>query len=372
MPEPRAPFELVEVPLPEPGPGEVLVEIVQTNVCGSDVHLWRGEIAPGFPRDVVLGHEMAGHVAALGPGAERDSAGRPLAVGDPITFRYYEPCGRCRSCARGLPRACAGSLASVLRPASLPPRLVGGFATHYLVTAGRSRFRLPDGVSPQVAAGANCALAQVVQGFREARLEPGETVVVQGCGGLGLYATAVAKARGARLVVAIDRIAARAELARRFGADVAIDASALDDPRERTRAVLEATGGEGGDVVVDVVGRAAVIAEGIRMLAPAGRYVEMGSIVPRDDAVVDASILVGGNRSIIGVALYDDRSLLEALDFLATTSAPVDELVGATFGLDELDRALQAASALDGGAPTVGRIGVRPGLGPSGALPPRP
>ncbi len=360
MVEPGKPLELVEVPYVEPGPGELLVEVIQANICGSDLHLWRGEMAEGFPRDCVLGHEMAGRIVDVGEGASRDSAGQPLSVGDAIAYRYYEPCGHCRSCARGLYHHCPVSLASVLRPASKAPRLVGAFATHYLVTAGRSRFKLPPACTPEVAAGANCALSQVIQGFHEVGLRSDETVIVQGCGGLGLYAIAVAKSWGAPNVIAIDRIQSRLELARAFGADSVIDAGSVEDPRARTKQVMELTFGWGGDVVVEVVGRAAVIPEGIRMLARGGRYLELGSIVPRDTVSIDASILVGYNRSIVGVSLYQDRSLMEALDFLAGTDAPVKTLVGQTYPLEQVNEALQAADALQREGVSVGRVGISP------------
>jgi threonine dehydrogenase-like Zn-dependent dehydrogenase len=360
MSEPQASMELREVPLPDPSPGEVLVEVVQSNVCGSDLHLWRGEMAPGFPRDVVLGHEMAGRVVALGEGASKDTNGVPLAEGDWLAYRYWEPCMHCPSCARGFYHHCASSLLSVLRPASQPPYLVGGFATHYLVTANRSRFKLPEGLSPQVAASANCAGAQVLQGLREARLTSGETVVVQGCGGLGLLAIMTAKAMGAGSVFAIDRVPARLDLAKRFGADEVVDASGIEDPKERTRAVVSLTGGAGADVVVEVVGRASVIPEGLRMLARGGRYLEMGSIVPRDKASLDASMLVGANQSIVGVSLYPDRALLDSLWLMSRSKAPLEELVGATFPLTKVDEALQAADALAKEGVSVGRVGIRP------------
>ncbi|MCL4423085.1 MAG: zinc-binding dehydrogenase [Actinobacteria bacterium] len=364
MPEPGKPLELLEVPYVEPGPGELVVEVIQANICGSDLHLWRGEMAQGFPRDCVLGHEMVGRIVDIGEEASSDSAGKPLAVGDTITYRYYEPCGHCLSCARGLYHHCPGSLASVLRPASKAPRLVGAFATHYLVTAGRSRFKLPDECTPGIAAGANCALSQVIQGFHEVGLRSDEIVVVQGCGGLGLYAIAVAKSWGASYVIAIDRSQARCDLARAFGADSVIDAGSVQDPKERTKEVMELTSGWGGDVVVEVVGRASVVPEGIRMVARGGRYLELGSIVPRDTVSIDISILVGYNRSILGVSLYQDRSLMEALDFLAKTEAPVHTLVGKTYPLEEVNEALKAADALQHEGLSVGRVGITPtGMG---------
>jgi D-arabinose 1-dehydrogenase-like Zn-dependent alcohol dehydrogenase len=362
MEEPQKPLVKKEFPLPTPKEGELLVEVVQTNICGSDLHLFKGEMAPGFPKDVILGHEMAARVVEIGPGAETDSNGTPLKPGDEIAFRYFEPCMHCGSCARGRYNQCLTSLASVLRPASVAPHFVGGFATHYLVTRNRTRFKLPEGVSAKLAAGATCALSQVLYGITKADLKPLESVVIQGCGGLGLYAVALAKHLGAHPVIAIDMHPSRLEAAKSFGADFVVNASEITEPKERTKAVMDLTQGWGGDLVIEVVGRASVIPEGLRMLARGGRYLEMGSIVPRDYAKVDASILVGANQSIIGVSLYDDATLLKALEFLKHTTAPVEKLVGQSFSLEQANDALQRADALSKQAVNVSRVAICPHL----------
>src|SRR5947208_2693780 len=103
------PFELHQYPLVEPEPGAILVRVLLANVCGSDLHMWRGELdleRLRLPFPVVLGHEAVGQVVALGPGAERDTAGRPLAPGDRVAWRYFSPCGRCPACLAGITRAC--------------------------------------------------------------------------------------------------------------------------------------------------------------------------------------------------------------------------------------------------------------------------
>jgi D-arabinose 1-dehydrogenase-like Zn-dependent alcohol dehydrogenase len=353
-------FEIIERELPNPSKNEILVEVVQANICGSDLHLYRGEMAPGFPQDVVLGHEMVGKIVALGEGSELDTAGMPLKVGDYIAYRYWEPCLHCDSCYKGEFHACLTSLASVLRPASKEPYFVGGFASHYLVTSGRSRFLLPEALDPQVAASANCAAAQIVQGINTVGLKFGETVAVQGCGGLGLITVAFAKACGASNVIAIDKIASRLELAKEFGADFTVNASEITEPKERTKRVIELSSNLGADIVVDVVGRAEVIAEGLRMLKRGGKYLEMGSIVPRDYAKIDASILVGSNQSIYGVSLYPDKALHDALLFMEKNNALFKNLVGKTFSLDEIDRAFKEADALTKEGISVGRVGICP------------
>ena len=364
---PRQPFELREYPVPEPGPDEILVQITQTNVCGSDVHMWRGDMAPvagGLP-PIILGHEMTGRAAKLGRNAQTDSLGQPLAEGDQLVWVYYTPCGRCRPCLRGLPHACMGSLVSIMRPCEEPPHFVGGFAEYYVLNVRQGLFKVPDGLGDDEVAGANCALAQVIFGLEQAALSFGETVVIQGAGGLGLYATAVARDMGAEKVIVIDAIPARLQLARELGADATIDVTEIAHPRARTQRVLELTDGWGADVVVEVVGIPDVVPEGIRMLARGGRYLLMGSIAPKQTYSEDPSILIGSNRSIIGVSLYPPLVLKQAIDFLARSRArlPLSRIASQVFPLDAINDAFAAADAFAQTKQQVARVGVRPHLG---------
>jgi len=361
---PRQPLELREYPVPEPQPDEILVQITQTNVCGSDLHLWRGDMTPaaaGLP-PIILGHEMTGRAVKLGRNARSDSLGAPLAEGDRLVWMYYTPCRRCRPCLRGLPHACLSSLVSVMRPCEEPPHFVGGFADYYVLNVRQGLFKLPAALADDEAAGANCALSQVIFGLERVGLSFGDTVVIQGAGGLGLYATAVAHEMGAETVVVIDTIAARLELARALGADATIDVTEITDARARTQRVLELTGGWGADVVVEVVGIPDVVPEGIRMLARGGRYLLMGSVAPKQTYREDPSILIGPNRSIIGVSLYPPRTLKQAIDFLARsrTRLPLSRIASQVFPLDAINDAFAAADAFAQGKQQVARVGVRP------------
>lgn len=359
------PFELREFPLPDTGAGEILIRIDRTDVCGSDLHMWRGEVNLsdfGVTWPVALGHEMVGRVAALGGGVAADSAGARLVEGDRVVWSYHFPCGRCRACLRGQVNACPLGPARMMHPVEKPPHFTGGFADHYLLPAGATIFRSPDELSDEVLTPLNCALAEVLFGLEEAGLRRGDAVVVQGCGGLGLFACAVAKESGASPVIAIDRLGGRLDQAKRFGADVTIDASALDDPRARVGEVLRLTGGWGADVVCEVAGVPDVVPEGIRMLARYGRYLEIGNIAPRRTYKADPSLLVGANRRIIGVSFYRPETLRVGLEFLRQTRDryPYAEMVSHTFPLERIDDAFAAADALRGET-TVLRAGVVPG-----------
>lgn len=358
------PFELRRYPVPEPGPGEVLIKIERCDLCGSDLHMWRGEadLADfGVSWAVALGHEMVGRVAALGAGVGDDAAGASLREGDRAVWSYHFPCGRCRACLRGQANACPAGPARMMTPVDRPPHFYGGFAQYYLLPSGGTLLRAPEGLDDGALAPLNCALAQVVFGLGEAGLRLGEAVVVQGCGGLGLFACAVAKEMGAHPVVAVDRIPERLALARRFGADEVIDASAIGDPRRRVAEVMRLTDAWGADVVVEVAGVPEVVPEGIRMLARYGRYLEIGNIAPRRTYKADPSLLVGANRRIIGCSFYRPETLRVALDFLVRTAGryPYGEILSHTFPLEKIDDAFAAADALRAETAVV-RAAIRP------------
>ncbi len=353
-------MEIREYPVPSPEPGAALVRMTVANVCGTDLHQWRGEFdiaRLGRPYPQVLGHEMTGVVAALGAGAGRDSAGAPLAEGDRVVFRYFTPCGRCRACLRGVSRACPDARGYLREPCSRPPHFNGAFGDYYYLRPGTSLFRVPDNLADAVVAGVNCALSQVVGGFDQVGLGIGEQVVIQGAGGLGLYATAVARELGAGQVIVVDGRAERLELARRFGADRTIGLAELPDPATRAALVRELTGGWGADVVVDVAGHPSAFNEGIAMLGRTGRYLEIGNLHPGVTVPVDVSELVFRNATVHANFYYEPAHLASALGLLSRTrdDYPWDAVTGRSFPLAEINEAFLAADRGD-----VARVSVTP------------
>jgi threonine dehydrogenase-like Zn-dependent dehydrogenase len=321
----------------------MIVRVATANVCGSDLHYWRGDIDLarfGLQGGTVLGHEMTGRVHALGAGRTKDSAGRPLAEGDRVVYRYFVPCGRCAACLRGQSAACGANAGFQMRASDEPPHFVGGFADYYYVGPAQTVFVVPDGVPDQLVAGANCALAQVIQGFERVALRMGESVVIQGAGGLGIYATAVAKWMGAANVIVIDGVADRLALAREFGADSTIDMTEYADGRARATRGRDLNAG-GADVVVEVVGFPDAFGEGIGLLGQGGRYVEIGNISPGLTLTFDPAMLTLGNKTVHGVAFYEPASLLKAISFLdaAQDRFPFAKLLGTPYALDAINDA---------------------------------
>ncbi|OBK01215.1 zinc-binding alcohol dehydrogenase [Mycolicibacterium fortuitum] len=346
--EPGRPFLIESVPLPDVGPGEILIRVLRANICGSDVHAWHGTFATrglGGQLPTVLGHEMVGAVELLGEGVTADSNGKPLSEGTRVVFPYFYCCHQCRNCLAGRRNACLNLKMAMLGRADEPPHFVGGYGDYYLLPAGAVVYTVPDSVSDDIAAGANCALSQVMYGLERVDLQLGEHVVVQGAGALGLYAVAVAKARGAANVIAIDGVPERLELATAFGADSVIDLNEVSTPKERAKAVRALTEGQGADVVVEVVGHPSAIDEGLQMLAQFGRYVEIGNINIGKTFEFDPSRFVFTNKTMVGVSLYDPAVLSRALTFLDRYQhqLPFDRLAAASYSLDDINAAFTAA-----------------------------
>jgi threonine dehydrogenase-like Zn-dependent dehydrogenase len=347
---PGAPFEIETVSLPEVAPGEILVRVTRTNICGSDVHAWHGTFATrglGGQLPTVLGHEMVGAVEALGDGVSADSNGAPLAVDTRVVFPYFFCCHTCRNCLAGRRNACLNLKMAMLGRADEPPYFVGGYGDYFLLPAGAVVYTVPDAVSDDIAAGANCALSQVMYGLERVDQQLGEHVVVQGAGALGLYAVAVAKARGAARVIAIDGVPERLELAAAFGADAVIDINEASTAKERIKAVRRLTDGQGADVVVEVVGHPSAIEEGLQMLGQFGRYVEIGNINIGKTFEFDPSRFVFGNKTMVGISLYDPAVLFRALTFLKQyqDTLPFERLAADCYSLDDINDAFAAADA---------------------------
>ena len=340
-------FTLREYPVPDPEPGAILVKLTRAGICGSDLHIWRGEMKEVYgasPRDLTFGHEMCGRVERLGDGVTADSTGLPLTEGDRVTFTYFYPCGRCPICLHDEMGSCPRK-GRPSRVAGTPPYFNNAYGDYYYLRPNHHIFKIPAEVSDDVATPANCALAHVLYGLSRCGLRSGQTVVVQGAGGLGLYAVAVARDMGADRIIVLDRIAERLELAKAFGADHTVSVADVATTQRRIEAVLELTDGFGGDVVADFVGYPEVIPEGLRMVRSGGTYLEVGSIAPGNLFSYDATALVRGNTQLVAVSNYSPWALGRALSFLRRNLGrfPFDRIVSHVYPLARISEAFKEA-----------------------------
>src|SRR6186713_2226640 len=216
----HAPLELRDFPLPEkPEPGAVLVRTEMAGICGTDVHLWKGELPIALP--VILGHETVGRIEQLGPGLDRDWSGQPLKPGDRVTWTSATSCGKCYYCAeKKQPTRCPHRRAyGIGYRCDEPPHFLGGYAEYHYLRPGSNIFKIPDDLSTELVIGAGCALITAIHGVECTGIDWQDTVVVQGAGPVGISALAVAKSAGAGRVIVIGAPAVRLDVAKRFGAD---------------------------------------------------------------------------------------------------------------------------------------------------------
>lgn len=341
--QPNAPFELRLFPIRPPRPGEVLVKVRMCTICRSDIHSYLGH-RPN-PTPGVLGHEIIGTIVELGEGITHDMRGDPLREGDRITWsEYFIPGNSYHTEVLDLPQKSPGVDKYGHMAATTEPHHHGGFGQYCYILPRSWILRLPDALSDEEATPVNCGVATVMCVTEQAEIRMGDAVVVQGLGLLGLYAAAIAKARGARLVIGIDGVPARRELARRFGCDHVFDPAAQSEA-ELVKQVRALCKPEGADSVIEVCGYPEVIPAGIQMLRVGGHYVLGGVVNPDSFVRIDVNLILRKLITLRGVHNYHPRHLIEALDFVAVNRErfPFRTLVDGRYGLDQVGQAMKDA-----------------------------
>lgn len=328
------PLEAQEVPVPQPGPGDVLVEVRAAGICHSDVH-YRNGTSPVHPLPLTLGHEVAGVVSAVGAEVTR------VAPGDRVVLHYLITCGDCTYCASGHEQFCPDGL-------MLGHHTDGGFA-EYVVVPERNALALPDEIGFPEGSTLMCASATAFHALRKSRLSSGESLAVFGIGGLGLSAIQLGRVLGALDVYAVDLDADKLKLAEGFGA-VPISA-ARQDPAEAIRA---ATQGTGVDVAVEMVGLPVTMKQALRSLAPLGRLVLVG--IAREGLEIDTyTEVLGPEAEVIGSNDHHLHELPTLIEFARRGALDLSRTVSRTIPLDAAaaNEALDELEAFRGGVRTV-------------------
>jgi len=336
-------LEIREYPLPEVQKGCILVRVKCCTICGSDVLAWLGRKKAPVP--MILGHEIVGEIVELGDAVALDSANRKLKVGDRITWTIMDNCGKCYYCReKGLMMKCLHLKKYGHDSCADYPHFVGGFAEYCYITPGTCVIKVPDELTNEEAAPANCALATVVAGWDAAALKPFENVLIQGAGALGFYSAALAKHYGCNRIIVTDILDHRLEAIRAFGATDTINTGNTTDD-DLVQAVLDLTDGFGTDAVMEVAGVPSIVPVGLKCLRMGGRYIEHGNTFPGANVTFDFSDMVFRCLTIRGVHNYDTRHLQAGVDFLSQTKEifPFEKLVTDRFSLDEINQAMNLA-----------------------------
>lgn len=345
------PLVVEEYPVPHPEPGAIVVTIDVATVCGSDVHIWEGDLGATYtvPLPLVLGHEVVGRVVALGAGVEADSIGEPLAVGDRVVWGN-EPCRHCHTCTVvGALALCPNRRFIALQDCSRPPHFLGSFAEYGYVTPGAGRLRVPDEVRSEWASAGSCALRTVVNSVETAgRVDFLDSVVVQGAGPLGLFATAILATHGPRHLIVVGAPAERLALAEEWGATHVISIEDHPDPVQRRELIHAITGRGGPSVAFELSGARGAASEGIDLLRSAGRYVISGT-VGGGRQEVDVSRITTRGLHVLGSMSGEIDSYHKALEFLARHRDRFDwdRLFGSRYGLHNVTEALRSMKRMD-------------------------
>ena len=270
-------LELTEFDVVAPEAGALTADVTHAGVCGTDVHLQQGRLP--IPLPMILGHEAVGRVRELGAGSRTDADGQPLIVGDHISWASNIPCRTCFYCSvEHEPSLCESrAVYGINQSTSDWPHLSGGWSEQIYLQPGSTVIKLPSGASPEDVIALGCAGPTATHALRIATPQPGDVVVVQGSGPVGLALAMLAKLSGAAKVILIGGPAERLDTARNIGVgDVHIDIfdTSASDRLELVR--RESTGQRGADMVIEATGVPAAVAEGIDMTRRGGTYLVVG------------------------------------------------------------------------------------------------
>lgn len=316
-------IKVEEVETPSPGPGEVLLEVKAAGICGSDLHFHRSSAVSTPVRRVMGGHELSGRIAAIGEGV----AGRK--VGDRVGVEPLLGCGECQFCSMGYYHLCK----QLTHP--------GGGFREYTVLLEEKVFPLPDNVSYEEAATLDC-LAVGVHAVHRAGVAITDAVAVIGDGAIGLSTLEVAKAAGAKKTALIGHHEGNLEIARKVGADIAVNSASSDE----VEAIMELTQGEGCEVVFETVGGLTSTMEtAVQIAKPGGAIIVIGMFAKPVE--LNFRRLMRNEIDLVfswsystweGVPEFDI-----ALDLLARGKLDAESLITHKFPLESISDAFHAA-----------------------------
>jgi S-(hydroxymethyl)mycothiol dehydrogenase len=330
-----APVSVETIEVPDPGPGEALIQVQACGVCHTDLHYREGAINDDFP--FLLGHEAAGIVESVGPDVT------DVAPGDFVILNWRAVCGECRSCRRGRPQYCFATHNATqkmtLNGRELSPALgIGAFAEKTLVAAGQAT-KVDSRARPEAAGLLGCGvMAGIGSAMFTGEVGPGDSVAVFGCGGVGDAAIMGARLAGAAKIIAVDLDAAKLELAKEFGATHTVLASEVDP----VDAIQALTDGNGADVCIEAVGHPAVFEQAFHARDLAGTVVQVG--VPNPEMRIDLPMIdFFGRGGRLKPSWYGDclpsRDFPMLIDLYLQGRLDLDRFVSETIALDQVEEA---------------------------------
>jgi threonine dehydrogenase-like Zn-dependent dehydrogenase len=350
-------YELREFPLPEPGPGCVLVKMQVSGICGTDKHTYQGfttqygERKLEFP--LIQGHENVGTIAAIGGnGKYTDFEGLPLQVGDRVVVGANVSCGYCYYCRHDFPYCCCENTLDYgnLLSAKNPPHLFGGWSQYLYVIPGSFLVKVPENLPSEVAVlteifavSVGLDRAKQMSAFPNESFRFDDTVVVLGVGPLGMCFLMKARILGAGTIVAVDLSDFRLNFAKRLGADHVINAGTTTKS-DRLQMVKDLTHGRGADMVIECAGVPQAVTEGLELLRVSGLLVEAGNFSDLGEISLSPHRhLCAKNVRIIGVSGEEPAAYGPGMRQMARYMKhyPLQEFVTHRFSLRDVETAVK-------------------------------
>lgn len=338
------PLVLEDFPEIHPGPGEVLVKILAAGVCGSDVHITKGE-DPRVPVPMVPGHEGVGVVKELNEPCF-DLEGEEVKVGDLILWNRGVACGKCYYCTIVKdPSLCPERWTYGIHKSAENPRQIRGcYAEELLLTTDTELLKLKPDDEPAVMVAASCSGGTAAHTIELAAIQPGDVVLIQGLGPLGLFLAAFAKAKGAAGIIAFKRSPEKEPLAAAFGVTHFLSL-AKSTHQERQELINNLTCGRGVDVAMEAAGQNEVLAEGLPLVRPGGAYVSVGFGVPTPPWPLDTfGLIVRKNVRFQGVWVSDFAHIRQAILLVRSQPEVFAKMVTHRFPLAEANQALKTVA----------------------------
>lgn len=330
--ETKGKISIREVPRPNPGPGEALIRVTLTTICGTDVHILRGEYP--VKNGLVVGHEPVGVVEAVGVGVTGYAPGERVIVG------AITPCGQCRACLSGSPSQCdhGGSGYQALGGWRFGNTINGCQAEYVLVPNAQANLaKIPDGLTDEEVLMCPDIMSTGFAGVEQANVKIGDAVVVFAQGPIGLCATAGAKLSGASLIIGVDRIASRLEMARKMGADVVINSAEQDVVAE----VRRLTGG-GADVAIEALGQQATFESALRCIRPGGTLSSLGVYSSHLQVPLDAFAAgLGDHKIVTSLCPGGKERMRRLMSIVASGRVSTRPLLTHSYRLDQIEEAYE-------------------------------
>jgi len=346
--EKQGSIKLREVPRPTPGVGEALIRVTLTTICGTDVHILRGEypVKPGL----IVGHEPVGVIEDIGAGVVGYERGDRVIVG------AITPCGQCRACLSGSPSQCGhmGDGHEAIGGWRFGNTINGCQAEYVVVPNAQANLaKIPDGLSDEQVVLCPDIMSTGFSASERAGVRLGDAVVVFAQGPIGLCATAGAKMSGASLVIGVDKVPARLEMAKRMGADVVLNYEEQDVVAE----IKKLTGG-GADVAIEALGTQGTFENALRAVHPGGTLSSLGVYSGHLSLPLDAFAAGLGDHTLVTSLCPGGKERMRRLmSIVAARRAPFEALVTHSFKLAQIEEAYELFSHQRDG---VMKVAIRP------------